>query len=367
MQRLRNGLSAVLTDAQSRHEYSARLKWLLRGSGELQAWSLEYRAGLGGTYHVDAQRSNEDATRVLHCPPDCATHAPLSHLYEARFVYALEDTVVNTVTGAALLCSTPEPPFFVRESISWPFESIITHGLDIPELKHAIPGPRRPATIFGSTGNYYHWLIEEVPMLLRALERDPTLTVLAFGEGITDRHRTIARALGFTITAADKTLRLADHVLPGRASDSWFVHPRDAELLFALGSKVTARIEDPPAKLYVSRRNASRSLPNEAQLEDRLRAEGFHVIHPETVPWPEQVALFRSAAVVVAPHGAGLSNLVFSQPGTKVVELTNGRHYNRCFEWICHVRGHAYAPIGADDGRYPTTTQLVSAIVQAID
>ena len=366
VQRIKNGVSAVLTDAQSRHEYAARVKWLLRGSGELPAWSLEYRAGLQGLYHVDAHRSHEDKTRTVNCPADCAIGAPLSHLYEARYVYQLEDTVVNTVTGAALLCSTPEPPFFIRESISWPFESIVSHGLDIPEIKNATRGPVGPTTAFGSTGNYYHWLIEEVPMLLRALERNAELTVLTFRDGITDRHRAIERALSFTITPSDKTVRLPNHVLPGRASDSWFIHPRDAELLFALGEKLTATITDPPAKIYVSRRHAARSLPNEAELESQLSDRGFRVINPENLSWADQIALFRKAKTVVAPHGAGLSNLVFSEPGATVVELTNGRHYNRCFEWICHVAGHTYVPVGADDGRYRTTSELTSAIVEAL-
>lgn len=367
VQRIKNGVSAVLTDSQGRQEYAARLKWLLRGSGALPAWSLEYRAGLQGIYTVDAQRSHKDETQALHCPANCATNAPLSHMYEARYVYELADTVVNTVTGAALLCSTPEPPFFIRESISWPFESIVSHGLDIPELKDATRGPAGPTTIFGSTGNYYHWLVEEVPMLLRALERNPEVIVLAFRDSITDRHRAIERALGISITPSEKTVRLADHVLPGRASDSWFIHPRDAELLFDLGKKVTATNVDAPTNIYVSRRNAARSLPNEVELESQLRSRGFHIVHPERIPWSEQIALFKKATTVVAPHGAGLSNLVFSEPGTRVIELTNGRHYNRCFEWICHVSGHTYVPVGADDGRYETASELTSAILESLD
>ena len=366
VQRIKDGVSAVLTDTQARREYAARLKWLVRGSGDLQAWSLEYRAGLQGIYHVDAQRSHEDPTRTLHCPADCATGAPLSHLYEARYVYELTDTIVNTVTGAALLCSTPEPPFFIRESISWPFESILSHGLDIPEPKNATTTHTGPATIFASTSNYYHWLIEELPMLLRALEREPKATVLAYRDGITDRHRIVARALGITIVPTNTTIRLTDHVLPGRASDSWFIHPRDAQLLFDFGAQLHATTSNSPEQLYISRRNAARSLPGEAQLEQQLTDLGFHVIQPGSLSWTEQINLFRSAKVVVAPHGAGLSNLVFSEPGVQVIELTNGRHYNRCFEWLCHVAGHSYVPIGADDGTYPTTARLRDAIVESI-
>ena len=86
VQRIKDGLSAVLADTHARREYTARLKWLVRRSGDLQAWSLEYRAGLQGIYTVDAQRWHYDETRTLECPPGCAVHAPLSHLCEARYV-----------------------------------------------------------------------------------------------------------------------------------------------------------------------------------------------------------------------------------------------------------------------------------------
>ena len=302
----------------------------------------------------------------MHCPDFCATGAPLAHLYEARYVYELNDTVVNTVTGAALLCSTPEPPFFIRESISWPFESIVSHGLDIPEIGRATHGPVGPTTIFGGTNNYYHWLIEEVPMLLRAIEHEPDATVLAFRDGITDRHRAIGDALGIAITPSNKTVRLVDHVLPGRANDSWFIHPRDANLLFTLGTKITSTAQYPEDRIYISRSRATRSLPHEAKLESKLRDRGFRVLHLEDLTWAEQVAIFRAARVVVAPHGAGLSNLVFSEPGIHVIELTNGHHYNRCFEWISHVCGHSYIPISADDGRFGSARALVEQIENSL-
>jgi capsular polysaccharide biosynthesis protein len=138
--------------------------------------------------------------------------------------------------------------------------------------------------------------------------------------------------------------------MPGRASDSWFIHPNDQERLFHLGEQLELKSRNQTGQdlIYISRVNSPRSLPGESQLEDLLRNKGFFIAHSESVPWKDQISLFRHAKVVVGPHGAGLSNLVFSQPEPTLVELTNGFHYNRCFEWITHVVGQTYSKIDAN-------------------
>jgi capsular polysaccharide biosynthesis protein len=75
-------------------------------------------------------------------------------------------------------------------------------------------------------------------------------------------------------------------------------------------------------RLFVSRGSAaSRRVVNEAEIEPVLAAHDFEVIDPAGMSIAEQVALFSQASAVVGPHGAGLTNLLFSAPGTRVVEL----------------------------------------------
>jgi capsular polysaccharide biosynthesis protein len=102
-------------------------------------------------------------------------------------------------------------------------------------------------------------------------------------------------------------------------------------------------------------------------LERLLADAGFSIIAPGTLAWEEQIAVFRGARIIVGPHGAGLANAVFSESGARVIELTNAHHYNRCFEWLCHIKEHEYVPISSDDGTYGTATQLAKAIVESIN
>lgn len=78
-------------------------------------------------------------------------------------------------------------------------------------------------------------------------------------------------------------------------------------------------------KLYLRRGPlARRPLHEEEILENALRQRGFDVLDPGLLPLPECIATFAIADWVVAPHGAALTNVVFSKPGTKVVEMLPG-------------------------------------------
>jgi capsular polysaccharide biosynthesis protein len=84
--------------------------------------------------------------------------------------------------------------------------------------------------------------------------------------------------------------------------------------------------------IYISRANASyRRVLNEADVADFLNKLGFHCVVLESLTVAEQAALFHSAKVIVAPHGAGLTNTVFCQPGTKIIEFFSPKYVNVCY------------------------------------
>lgn len=73
-------------------------------------------------------------------------------------------------------------------------------------------------------------------------------------------------------------------------------------------------------RIYI-KRNTRRKVINEDEIMGLLRNYGFKSVELESIPLNKQIRLFNSAEVIVAPHGAGLANLVFCKPHTKVIEL----------------------------------------------
>ena len=68
---------------------------------------------------------------------------------------------------------------------------------------------------------------------------------------------------------------------------------------------------------------ARRSIPNYRQVTEEIsdRVGPLLSLKLEGMKLVDQVALFSAADVIIAQHGAALSNLVWARPGTAVVEI----------------------------------------------
>lgn len=83
------------------------------------------------------------------------------------------------------------------------------------------------------------------------------------------------------------------------------------------------RVRDRTGELvYVSRNESSmRRILNENDLLPGLRDMGFNIISPGKLSLTEQIEAFRNARVILAPHGAGLTNILFCRPNTTLIEI----------------------------------------------
>jgi len=86
------------------------------------------------------------------------------------------------------------------------------------------------------------------------------------------------------------------------------------------------------SKIYISRKNATtRRVLNEDALEIILNKNGFKTLYLEHMPISEQISEFANASVIITPHGAGLTNLVYAQERTRILEFFSTHYVNKCF------------------------------------
>jgi tetratricopeptide (TPR) repeat protein/capsular polysaccharide biosynthesis protein len=95
-----------------------------------------------------------------------------------------------------------------------------------------------------------------------------------------------------------------------------------------------------PTRLYLGRQNAIyRVVLNEEEVIQFLEKRGFYSVNLETMSVVEQASLIAQAEVIIAPHGSALSNLVFCERGTKIIELFSPIYVLNYYWLICNLCG----------------------------
>lgn len=209
-----------------------------------------------------------------------------------------------------------------------------------------------PVTVIASTlaSGYAHWLHDELPrlLLLKASELAPCLIAHAgheFARTALARYGWKGRLLA---PAWRAHFQCEELIVPGLVGHIGRATPRTAQLLSEFAAPSLAAASAFGERIYISREGARRRrVLNEAALWGQLEARGFANVRLEALTWSEQIAAFRHAKVVVAPHGAGLANLVFCRPGTRVVEFFHRAYVNGCYWQIAAVNGLDYRPVVA--------------------
>jgi capsular polysaccharide biosynthesis protein len=115
-----------------------------------------------------------------------------------------------------------------------------------------------------------------------------------------------------------------------------WVFPSEYDFLRALFRPHYTPCVEPGTRLYISRNAdaSNRRIANEAELLEVLVPLGFRCITMSEHSVKEQMGLFSKADVIVSPHGAAMSFLVFGSSDTTVLELARREPDKRHFSHI---------------------------------
>lgn len=236
-----------------------------------------------------------------------------------------------------------------------------------------VASTRKPKKITGSVsllgnriaGNYYHWLYDVIPRLAvlekcgldrneinkfiltpvnKKFQRE-TLAHFSIGD---DRIHNIGSD-GVYIEAdtlimpsyGSNEFLVRDNCAPGDNLHSfqgaWASEFLKKEFLGsgvpASGDKSQSGGDAERRPIYVRRGDEQgRAVVQEELIVEYFRSKNFDIVDPAEHSVKAQAQLFSRASVVVAAHGAALTNAVFCKAGTRVIEL-HGPFTASCF-WI---------------------------------
>ena len=192
---------------------------------------------------------------------------------------------------------------------------------------------------FSNSGNYYHWIHDCLLRLHGAEQHLPRGVKYLVPPTLQEFQRETLNILGLR----------EEQLVPFRGDEVWecerlwfaSMPPSGAEVTDAVTwlrerfFRVTSvPFPEPKRRLYISRRRATHSrVVNEDVLIPVLERHGFEIIETEDMSVADQVRMFSQAESIVAPHGAGQTNMLFASARCKNLELLEPR-------WASD--GHAY-------------------------
>jgi capsular polysaccharide biosynthesis protein len=189
----------------------------------------------------------------------------------------------------------------------------------------------------GTGHNYFHFMFDAVPrigMLRAALPAvEPDLWVV-------DLHARFQKEL-LDLVGLGSVKAVAPHrrmalqarrlLVPSLPNVGSVISPETTSWLAR--ALPPSNAQDLPDKIYVTRGSAprTRSMVHEDEVRGMLEGRGFACIDPGRMSVQEQIDAFAAARVIVAPHGAALTNVTFCRPGVRVLELFAPTYLNASY------------------------------------
>jgi capsular polysaccharide biosynthesis protein len=196
--------------------------------------------------------------------------------------------------------------------------------------------------------NWFHWLIQCLPRLKILADSRKEFDAL-HTSGLTPTMRESLRlTLDHLGLSGKKILDVpagcsvcCRHVLApdipwlprnGKSPPAWLI-------AFIRGLVKTDRLAG-YENILISRKGFSR-YEDSAELE-RLLSHAMTIVDTRDLTFREQANIFASARLIVAPHGSGLTNVIFASHGARVIEIAHKGYEINVFAKLCYAVGCFY-------------------------
>ncbi len=193
----------------------------------------------------------------------------------------------------------------------------------------------------GGNSNYWHWLFDVLPRIkiLDGIKKLDEIDFFLLPDNkkkfqkeslnlLNIPEKKIISSINYRHIIADKVIAV-DHPYAIKNDPSneiqnipfWIIE----YLRYSFKNKINNK--NFPKKIYIDRRDATsnhrhlRKILNENEVKNYLSKKGYSIIALSELSFEDQIHLFSNASSIIGLHGAGFANLVFCEPGTKVLEL----------------------------------------------
>jgi hypothetical protein len=292
---------------------------------------------------------------------DCVTPA----------LFIVRDAVVHTSSGLVTIGPDVVEETLVRLDPSIIGALLSEHTLSLPVSKVTQIKGTHITLLACGTANFFHAMLDSLarsaslPHQLLAEASSVLLSAQGSIEQNIFPHLQLPRHLAMRKVPNGESLHIETLVLPMTVYGTSSYHPVVGHFFDRVSSCIpVCDTESFPKRIYLDRRGASsRRLVNEDEVVGSLARQGFVPVSLEKLSLPDQVRLFRGAEAIVAPHGAGLTNVGFCHPACVVLELQMDAYVHWGFRHLAALRGLSYdCIIGRALGPWPDRSPAVHGL-----
>lgn len=191
---------------------------------------------------------------------------------------------------------------------------------------------------------YFHFFIEGMPRLMDVDPRVYSEEVVHVHTNII--HMSIAsqmlRLISSNLKPISGSVRAENSIIPPSTPCGGHRYSKRHMPFLRLSLQNKLTVKQPKHALLV-RRHGSRAIANHEELLREISLLFPVIVHEGSESILDQLQIFSDAYLVIAPHGAGLSNIVAMQAGGSVIEILPN-HMNACYGLLAFNLGLCYAP-----------------------
>ncbi len=296
--------------------------------------------------------------------------------------FRVSDAVIHR--GEIVDLANPKRVFLENYPEVTQFVEGSNHRVDMPTRRQSArrgPGmtPRHKDVYWFSGrawANYYHFIIDSCLRFvdLKAVGAISDRTTILCHRAPSKWQRMYLELLGVgddRLAVCDQQMmRVSDLVVSASRRQRFAISP---QAIASFNERIRAGVDLAGAatheKFYISRSLTKlRQVTNEDALSAFLTERGFTVVHLENMSPVEQIALFSNAKTIVAPHGAGLTNLIYAN-APNVVELIPADFWGwGYFIPLTHAVGGRHWPVvGTDRDNFHVDIAAVERALSQID
>jgi hypothetical protein len=271
---------------------------------------------------------------------DPRSNTIIGNYFQPRSKFEVNNVIIEPTQG--LVFAKNSKVELLRECTRWPVHWV-NSSFPITPHKWAVYRKTIKKGILLTANPFYHWLVEDLPGTISAMEtfpqEIPLIVIKKPPNYVEDFLKTTTRSVIRTSNFANvHKLYIVD-----KGSSSGWPQPTDLKILnnyepFKSAKKRTQRDE----YIYISRLKSSRSPSNENEIQLLFEKNGFTVYYLENYDLLQQISIISSARVIAGIHGAGLTNLIWMEKNCTVLDIVNENYWTEAYFKASFISGVKY-------------------------